>query len=59
MVPGLMLIWRGSKTTNEAIAGMFWRFLVADDASVEQFVVRDSDYSAGNGGSPAPVLGSG
>ena len=34
---------RGSRTTSGAIAGMFWRFLVADDASVERFIVRDSD----------------
>ena len=26
-----------------AIAGMFWRFLVADDPSVDRFIVRDSD----------------
>jgi hypothetical protein len=25
------------------IAGMFWRFLVADDPSVDRFIVRDSD----------------
>jgi hypothetical protein len=25
------------------IAGMFWRFLVADDRSVDRFIVRDSD----------------
>ena len=25
------------------IAGMFWRFLVADDAAVDRFIVRDSD----------------
>ena len=39
----LVLMSRGSRTTNGAIAGMFWRFLVADDASVERFIVRDSD----------------
>lgn len=26
-----------------AAAGMFWRFLVADDPSVDRFIVRDSD----------------
>ncbi len=26
-----------------SIAGMFWRFLVADDASVDRYIVRDSD----------------
>ena len=26
-----------------SIAGMFWRFLVADDPSVDRFIVRDSD----------------
>ena len=25
------------------IAGMFWRFLVADDSTVHRFIVRDSD----------------
>ncbi len=25
------------------IAGMFWRFLVADDPQVDRFIVRDSD----------------
>jgi hypothetical protein len=25
------------------IAGMFWRFLVADDPSVDRFIVRDAD----------------
>ena len=25
------------------IAGMFWRFLVADDATVDRYIVRDSD----------------
>ena len=25
------------------IAGMFWRFLIADDATVDRFIVRDSD----------------
>ena len=25
------------------IAGMFWRFLVADDASVQRYIVRDTD----------------
>ena len=39
----LVLMSRGSRTTNGAIAGMFWRFLVADDSSVERFIVRDSD----------------
>ena len=26
-----------------AIAGMFWRFLVADDPSVDRYIVRDTD----------------
>jgi hypothetical protein len=26
-----------------SIAGMFWRFLVADDTSVDRYIVRDSD----------------
>ena len=25
------------------IAGMFWRFLVADDPTVDRFIIRDSD----------------
>jgi hypothetical protein len=25
------------------IAGMFWRFLVADDEAVDRFIVRDTD----------------
>ena len=28
-------------------AGMFWRFLVADDANVDRFIVRDSDSRLG------------
>ncbi|KAJ8602294.1 hypothetical protein CTAYLR_007846 [Chrysophaeum taylorii] len=33
------------RTTDRsgAAAGMFWRFLVADDPSVDRFIVRDSD----------------
>ncbi|TFJ83045.1 hypothetical protein NSK_005669 [Nannochloropsis salina CCMP1776] len=30
-------------TGNDLIAGMFWRFLVADDASIDRFIVRDTD----------------
>ncbi len=36
-------IVRQSHHTNGAIAGMFWRFLVADDETVDRFIVRDSD----------------
>jgi len=39
----LVLMSKGSQTTKGAIAGMFWRFLVADDDTVERFIVRDSD----------------
>mmetsp|Transcript_21475 Transcript_21475/g.72799 ORF Transcript_21475/g.72799 Transcript_21475/m.72799 type:complete len:249 (+) Transcript_21475:855-1601(+) len=33
----------GGGLATGAIAGMFWRFLVADDAAVDRFIVRDSD----------------
>ena len=29
--------------TSDKIAGMFWRFMVADDPSVDRFIVRDTD----------------
>ena len=31
------------KKTKDKIAGMFWRFMVADDPSVDRYIVRDSD----------------
>ena len=39
----LVLMSKGSKTTQGDIAGMFWRFLVADDPTVDRYIVRDSD----------------
>ena len=33
----------GDKGMRGNIAGMFWRFLVAEDASVQRYIVRDSD----------------
>lgn len=39
----LVAMHKGSSTTKGNIAGMFWRFLVADDPTVDRYIVRDSD----------------
>ena len=39
---GAEIVPMGSRIRG-GIAGMFWRFLVADDASVDRWIVRDSD----------------
>ena len=39
---GAEIISMGSRIKG-GIAGMFWRFLVADDATVDRWIVRDSD----------------
>lgn len=40
---GAEIVHMGSDAASGKIAGMFWRFLVADDPSVDRFLVRDSD----------------
>ena len=40
---GAEVVTMGGHAIDGAIAGMFWRFLVADDPAVERFIVRDSD----------------
>ena len=39
----LLLVDSAKEKMSGNIAGMFWRFLVAEDDSVQRFIVRDSD----------------
>lgn len=40
---GAEVVYPPPELQNGTIAGMFWRFLVADDLTVDRFIVRDSD----------------
>lgn len=40
---GAEVVEMGKDAAAGNIAGMFWRFLVADDPAVDRFIVRDSD----------------
>mmetsp|Transcript_9066 Transcript_9066/g.13963 ORF Transcript_9066/g.13963 Transcript_9066/m.13963 type:complete len:528 (+) Transcript_9066:63-1646(+) len=40
---GAEIIEMGDAANGNYILGMFWRFLVADDPSVDRFIVRDTD----------------
>lgn len=40
---GAEIVTMGKNAASGNVAGMFWRFLVADDPEVDRFIVRDSD----------------
>ena len=40
---GAEVVNMAQSNISGGIAGMFWRFLVADDPAVERFIVRDAD----------------
>merc|ERR1711968_7697 len=41
--PGIPGTLASRRSRGGGISGMFWRFLVADDDTVDRFIVRDSD----------------
>ena len=40
---GAEIVPMGGGGKQQGIAGMFWRFLVADDPTVDRYIIRDSD----------------